>query len=62
MYNEFEIDFGGLGAAMASMSGKAIARAIINDSNIDNPLKVENLRPIPFRSQTCESGRPCKVF
>lgn len=58
----FAFGYGGHGAAMASMLGKVIAEAIINDGRIDHPLKVEKLRPIPFHSQHAKAVGLIKFY
>lgn len=41
----------GKGAAMAVMAGKVLAETISHPDRVNNPLKKESLRPIPFHSQ-----------
>lgn len=50
----YAFGYGGHGAAMSSMLGKMIAENIINESDADNPLRIEKLRPIPFHSQNAK--------
>lgn len=47
----FAFGYCGKGAAMAVMAGKVLADTISRPSRVNNPLKKENLRPIPFHSQ-----------
>lgn len=58
----FAFGYGGHGAAMASMLGKVIANAIINDGEMNNPLKVEKLKPIPFHSQHAKAVGLIKFY
>lgn len=58
----FAFGYGGHGAAMASMLGKVIAESISNDGKMDNPLKVEKLRPIPFHSQHAKAVGLVKFY
>jgi len=44
----YAFGYGGHGAAMASMLGKIIAKTIIKENDVQNPLKIEKLKPIPF--------------
>lgn len=47
----FAFGYGGHGAAMASLLGKVVAKSIIKDMPIQNPLAVDKLKTIPFHSQ-----------
>ncbi|WP_144463548.1 NAD(P)/FAD-dependent oxidoreductase [Siminovitchia fortis] len=47
----FAFGYCGKGAAMAVMAGKVLAETISHPERVNNPLKKENLRPIPFHSQ-----------
>lgn len=58
----FAFGYGGHGAAMASMLGKVIAHAILNDGEMNNPLKVEKLRPILFHSQHAKAVGLIKFY
>lgn len=58
----FAFGYGGHGAAMASMLGKVLAKAITNEGRMDNPLKVEKLRPIPFHSQHAKAVGLIKFY
>ncbi|MEI3611350.1 NAD(P)/FAD-dependent oxidoreductase [Pseudogracilibacillus sp. SO30301A] len=58
----FAFGYGGHGAAMASMLGKVIAHAILNDGEMNNPLKVEKLKPIPFHSQHAKAVGLIKFY
>ncbi|GIN22359.1 MAG TPA: FAD-binding oxidoreductase [Bacillus bacterium] len=47
----FAFGYCGKGAAMAVMAGKVLAETIHHPDQVNNPLKKESLRPIPFHSQ-----------
>lgn len=47
----FAFGFAGHGAAMTSMVGKLLAETILNEGRVDNPLRKEKIRPIPFHNQ-----------
>ncbi|RST61554.1 NAD(P)/FAD-dependent oxidoreductase [Siminovitchia terrae] len=47
----FAFGYCGKGAAMAVMAGKVLAETISHPERVNNPLKKEKLRPIPFHSQ-----------
>ena len=58
----YAFGYGGHGAAMSSLLGKLIAENIINDSEVDNPLRIEKLRPIPFHSQNATGVGMIKFY
>lgn len=58
----FAFGYCGRGAAMAVMAGKILAQTITNQDNINNPLKKEKLRPIPFHSQHAKAVGIMKFY
>ncbi|TMN23268.1 NAD(P)/FAD-dependent oxidoreductase [Lentibacillus cibarius] len=47
----FAFGYGGHGAAMSSLLGKTMAEDIFEEGNPNNPLRVKNLKSIPFHNQ-----------
>lgn len=58
----FAFGYGGHGAAMASMLGKEMADAIARDASIENPLKIEKLKPILFHSHHAKGVSLVKTY
>lgn len=58
----FAFGYGGHGAAMATMLGKEMADAIAAGQSIDNPLKVERLKPILFHSHHAKGVSFVKTY
>ncbi|WP_391117717.1 NAD(P)/FAD-dependent oxidoreductase [Psychrobacillus sp. L3] len=58
----YAFGYGGHGAAMSSLLGKLIAENISDESESDNPLRIEKLRPIPFHSQNATGVGVIKVY
>jgi gamma-glutamylputrescine oxidase len=47
---------------MAVMAGKVLAETICHPDQVNNPLKKENLRPIPFHSQHAKAVGLMKFY
>jgi gamma-glutamylputrescine oxidase len=58
----FAFGYCGKGAAMAVMAGKVLAETICHPDQVNNPLKKENLRPIPFHSQHAKAVGLMKFY
>lgn len=58
----YAFGYGGHGAAMASMLGKVLAKAIAKERKLENPLVVEKLKPIPFHSQHAKGVSIVKFY
>lgn len=58
----FAFGYGGHGAAMATMAGKLIAENIVQGGNVENPLTIKKLKPIPFHSQHAKAVGIMKFY
>ncbi|MFD1705372.1 NAD(P)/FAD-dependent oxidoreductase [Siminovitchia sediminis] len=60
--SHFAFGYAGRGASMAVMAGKILAETITRPEDVVNPLKKENLRPIPFHSQHAKAVGIMKFY
>lgn len=58
----YAFGYGGHGAAMASMLGKIIAETIVKENKVENPLKIEKLKPIPFHNHHAKAVGILKFY
>ncbi|MRH41714.1 FAD-dependent oxidoreductase [Aquibacillus halophilus] len=58
----FAYGYAGHGAALSTIMGQAIARKIVAEDDVANPLEVKRIRPIPFHSQHAKAVGLMKYY